>query len=481
MDKQLTAQAFTPSKYQQGIFDWITNGKGNAVVEAVAGSGKTTTIVQALQRMQGRVLFTAFNKHIERELAARAPAGVKVSTIHSLGFATLRKSRRHVEIDEHKARRIVAEVVGDDSRGTLTKRNAIEHLARLCKLTLTDWANTAALVALVEHYGIDTNGDQDEILDAVPAVMRLALDECAGGIIDFDDMVWFPAYERLLPEQYDWVCVDEAQDLNAAQRALVLRACKGRVIAVGDRHQSIYGFTGADTNSIPTLIDTLKATVLPLSICYRCPASHVALAKELVPQIEARPGAPEGVVGNLSYRKAVEKMRSRDLVICRINKPLAEVALELIRNGKKAVVRGRDIGSGLVSMLERHRRDTLADTLGRIVEYKDREVGKLIKAKKETQAAHLADKVETIITLADGVDTVDALKARIQGIFSDEIEGIVCSSVHKAKGLEAERVFINLPNLMPFPKAKQAWEVEQEYNLKYVALTRGKAELYMVD
>jgi DNA helicase II / ATP-dependent DNA helicase PcrA len=476
----VAAQAFKPSRYQQGIFDWIKDGKGNAVVEAVAGSGKTTTIVQALSLMKGNVLFTAFNKHIQTELSSRAPAGVRVSTIHSLGMATIRKNGRSVEIDDRKARRLVAEIVGDESRATLQKRNAIETLVRLTKLTLTDGTDQAALASLVDHYGIDTNGDHDEIVESVAPVLRMMLDECAGGMIDFDDMIWYPAHDGLRPDQYDWVCVDEAQDLNAAQRKLVLAACRGRVIAVGDRHQSIYGFTGADTNSIPTLVNALSATVLPLSICYRCPSSHVALAKEIVPQIEARENAPVGTVQDVSWGDAVKTMVSGDLVICRINKPLADVAMSLIRAGKKAVVRGKDIGNGLVGLVEKHRAGSLGDTLAKITTYRDREVSKLIAAKKENRAASLQDRVETIITLSDGMDTVDALKSRIQGIFSDDVQGVVCSSVHKAKGLEANRVFVTCPQLMPFPKAKQGWEIEQEMNLKYVALTRAKADLYMV-
>lgn len=55
------------------------------------------------------------------------------------------------------------------------------------------------------------------------------------------------------------------------------------------------------------------------------------------------------------------------------------------------------------------------------------------------------------------------------------------STIHKAKGLEAERVFILKPDLMPHPKAKRGWEIDQENNLRYVAITRSKRELYLVN
>jgi len=480
------APAFAPSKYQQDIFGWIDTGTGHAVVEAVAGSGKTTTILAALARMRGRVLFCAFNKHIADELARRAPRHAKVSTIHSLGFAALRKAHRHLEIDDRKMRRIIEDVVGDDTRETAVLRRAIEQLCRLAKLTLTDGGDAGGLADLTDHYAIECNGDYERVLATVPLALQAGLEE--QGTIDFDDMIWLPHVLNLNPDRYDWVCVDEAQDLNAAQRALVLRACAGRLIAVGDRRQAIYGFAGADIKSIPTLTATLQATVLPLSICYRCPASHVALAKQIVPQIEARPGAPAGVVGDLGADELVRRLVAapaaegmEDLVICRINKPLAEIAMGLIRRGKKAVVRGRDIGTGLVNLIEKMKENDITDLLCKLDAYKAREVERLVRRKKDSQAAGLADRVETIQVLAEGEDSVAGLRRRIETIFSDDAgAGVVCSSIHKAKGLEAKRVYLHLPHLLPHPKAKEAWELVQEENLRYVALTRAKEELYMV-
>src|SRR5262249_17324087 len=80
---------FAPSIYQQNIFDWIDNGKGNAVVQAVAGSGKTTTLLQAAARLKTtNAVFVAFNRIIADELGVRLKAlgsGMGATTIHSLG------------------------------------------------------------------------------------------------------------------------------------------------------------------------------------------------------------------------------------------------------------------------------------------------------------------------------------------------------------------------------------------------------------
>ena len=73
---------------------------------------------------------------------------------------------------------------------------------------------------------------------------------------------------------------------------------------------------------------------------------------------------------------------------------------------------------------------------------------------------------------------IEDLKLKIQSIFSDDIEGIILSTVHKAKGLEADRVFIVRPDLLPMTKnIRSQWERQQENNLTYVAITRARKEL----
>ena len=85
--------AFKPSKFQQKIYDFITNGSGNAVVSAVAGSGKTTTLLNALKLIptNKRVLFLAFNKSIAKELQERVPntPNIHVKTVHGFGYSSL--------------------------------------------------------------------------------------------------------------------------------------------------------------------------------------------------------------------------------------------------------------------------------------------------------------------------------------------------------------------------------------------------------
>jgi len=84
---------FVPSKYQQDIYDFITKGSGNAVVSAVAGSGKTTTLLNAIKLIPNtkNTLFLAFNYEIKEELKHKVPQtpNISVKTVHGFGFTAL--------------------------------------------------------------------------------------------------------------------------------------------------------------------------------------------------------------------------------------------------------------------------------------------------------------------------------------------------------------------------------------------------------
>lgn len=482
--------ALQPNPYQDAIYAAVQAATANVQVNAVAGSGKSTTMEQAVARMQGSTVVLAFNKTIAdamgQRLCAAGHGHARASTVHSLGNSACRRALRNCKVDADKGGRLAAIAYGDDSYESRTARTAVEKLAALCKLTLTE-ATRANLDALMDRYSVDIdplNGEAERIYAAVPKAVQAAQQQVA--TIDFNDMIWLPVVLGLPVERFDWVCADEVQDENNCQRELMLKAVapKGRVMTVGDKNQSIYGWAGAATDSMDLLAKRLNATLLPLNWCYRCPASHIKLAQAIVPHIMARPGAPDGVVVDAVHGKAVAAMHDGDLVICRMNAPLAGLAMQLIREGRKATIRGRDIGSNLRAMVTRWMRGlALAAGMQRLMQYRDREITKLEAAGKGAQAETLIDKVDTIVAIADGCHDVAGLNDRITKIFDDNsTEGTIFSSVHRAKGLEAERVMIYKPELLDWvPKRAQAWQVAEAANLKYVALTRAKQELWLVE
>lgn len=478
---------FKASQYQKEIFAEIAVGQRNILVEAVAGSGKSTTIMEAISRMTGSVLTVAFNRSIADELQRKIDERglqAQAKTIHSLAYGTVTRILKS-QVDDRKARAIVAEVYGDSEYDSRAIRALIERISSLCKVTLAE-PTRENIDALIAHYSLDADDstmDNGDVYGMVPEVLKLSQERTA--TVDFNDMVWLAVKLDLPLPKYDWVLADESQDLNAVQREVVLRAVAkgGHVVAVGDSHQAIYGFAGADVESIQKLRTTLDAKVMPLSICYRCPTSHVKLAQQIVPQIEARENAPVGEIVNTTKDEAIRAMKDDDLVLCRMNAPLAQLAMSLIRNGRKASIKGRDIGSGLLSLMDRWMRGTsLVDGVERLQSYRDREIVKLEKQGKDRQIESLTDRVDTVLALSDGCRTVADARARVEAIFTDNpTDGIKLSSVHRAKGLEADRVMIYKPELLDWNrKGSAAWEVEQGRNLKYVALTRSRNALWFV-
>lgn len=478
------------SPYQLAIFDFVKTRDGNAVVEAVAGSGKSTTIVEALKYTDpnARVALVAFNKRIADSLRGRCPDHVHVSTLHSLGLRNIRRAFPRIKVDKNKMWKLL-----DQYKLTITKSeqealkenaSTILRLVALMKATLLT-PTPENKNYIVDHYDIIENGHGELIFAAAKYLWEASLDTIKE-TVNFDDMIFAPAYKIVECEKFDFLFVDEAQDLNKSQIEFVLNsvANDGRVVAVGDRFQSCYGFRGADTDAIPKLIHALNATTLPLTITYRCPTSVVKLAQEYVPHLEARENAPRGKVKEIYESRLIDLVKEGDLVICRTNAPLVSPAFSLIRNGIKAVVLGREIGRGLTGLIGRiEKRNTPRDTtelLRYMQAYTRREIDKLVVARKTGRALSLQDKFNTIVALADGCDRVSDIRAKIDTVFSDSQIGITFSSIHKIKGGEAERVFILRPDLLPHPMAKSAWQRSQEDNLSYIAITRAKSELYFV-
>lgn len=487
-----------PTPQQQALYDAVRNGSSHLAVEAVAGSGKTTSAVGAAAAAKGKVGFVAFNRHIAAELQSRLGGSAKAATLHSLGFAAVRRAFRDCALDEQKPHRILERLRPRWSTVTARGRvvwyeqgTATLALARLAKLTLSD-ASDDSLTALADYYGVDDA--EPEVFDAVRTMLTSAAQQTA--VIDYDDMVWLPVRHKLAVERFDVLLVDEAQDLSAVQHALVrLAAASGRVVPIGDRRQAIYGFAGSDPQSLPSLVRGLGSDIrgvlqCPLTVTFRCPRSHVELARKIVPQIEAAPGAADGTITSIEPGKLATAARPGDLVICRVNAPLVSLAFKLIRRGTPAKMLGRDIGKGIVTLIDQLRADSPLDLIHKARDWQEREVERLERRDASpTRIQGVVDRAECLIELASAADSVARLRDDIESLFADAADAskvVTLASVHRAKGSEADRVYIAAPDRMPLrfdssrrngPPRVRPWELEQEHNLIYVAVTRAKREL----
>ena len=502
MAKKKTAIEYEPSQYQKAIFDYIQHEKGNLVVEAAAGSGKTYTLVKALSLIpqDKRVLMTAFNKDIVKELTKKVKEfpNVEVRTLHGLGMILTTRGLRigGMKPEGYKYTQLIYNHWQDLTKTNINKlsRNArksfVENTKKLVDFGRFYLATTQSeMIELMIKYDIPCVADEVDVALKVMAIGGKNLDS-----IDYTDMIWMPhIYDLHLQEcEYDFIMVDECQDLNVAERNLVLRCLKegGRLIAVGDSNQCIYGFSGSDPDSFRAIQSIPNTVSMPLSISYRCPESVVKFAQNLVPSIEAKQGAEEGVILDCV---SLDDVHDGDMVLCRNNAPLLQVYCKLLEQGKRAYIRGSDVGKNLQNIVIGTHKDYLYTNLKRdgvfIRLYEDLfnsrkaimeryGISQEDAMKHETIQAKL-DMIRALEVLGADLTTTEELTKKIEDIFpkNDKGEGIMLSTVHKAKGLEADNVFIACASLMPSKSALDEWQVQQERNLMYVAYTRAKKVL----
>lgn len=473
------------SKYQKLIFKFAEHSKKSAVVEAVAGSGKTTTSVQALGHIPGYMnpIFLAFNKSIVEELEKKVPSGTDVSTMHSLGWRAMKRFYGNdISIVEKKAVHH-AQVVLKDLRKNPWFWGYLYNIVKLTDIVRQNVSfDEDSILFAMEHHAIPmiTGEEPTHVLKLITS-MTSDLD-----VFDFTDMLFFPAMnEQIKLPKYDFVVVDELQDLNEAQKVMVgkLLHKDSRFLGVGDSRQAIYGFRGSDANSFNKFKAMENTALLPLSICYRCCQSVVNEAKLIVPQIECYEGQIEGKVRNGD----ISEISDGDWVVCRNTKPLVVLAFVLISDGKKAKIKGKEVGENLITMIKsvgvniqsvclrmlKSKRDDLCQ--------KVRDTFHMERPENHPKIIKFDEDIQIIEFLFDklGKDVRYVLKF-LEETFSDDKLSITLSTIHKAKGLENDRVFFLRPDLIPSKYAVNSWQLEQESNLKYVAITRAKKELVYV-
>lgn len=565
------------------------------IIIARAGTGKTTTLLEGLKLLfqsdkcdlipsdQQRAIwdslrlsarpryscFAAFNTSIAAELAGRIPYGVgcAAKTLHGLGYYAIRQVfQLNRDPNDSRVPEIIGELMNQDLRVLRKERplllKATKQLVGLCKLTLTQLAqqaegadgveyNQSQMLPLVDHYGVELGEEKDrqQIFDLVPRVLERCKDVARDGYVDFDDMIWLPVVLNMKVFKNDILLVDEAQDLNRCQQAFA-KMIGRRLVLCGDPRQAIYGFAGADADSMPRMERELAdeascywpdtkhyglhkfengvcinelcnrskppvgrgVVVLPLTVTRRCGKAIVKEAQRLVPDIEAFPTNGEGEVLEASYpiqrvrtsqgwtttelpypETYLSMVRDGDMILCRANAPLVNQCFRFLTRGQKATIQGRDVADSLLELIDRIGGQSAADFLRNLHDWYKHEVDKenAQRNPSDNKIDALGDRRDCLICFVEQNPTAQqdswtpittSLKAKITEVFTDDgkTSGIRLSSIHRAKGLEADRVFYLQGFGRPMDKIKTQWERDQELNLRYVAITRAKHTLVYV-
>lgn len=481
---------------QVAFIDEIFGGTESIMLNAVAGSGKTTTIIEALK--QSRVapehtLLLAFNKKIQQELEKRAPSGTAVRTLNGLGHrAWARHTGKKLLLDTKKVGSIVSSLctvpetrgMWADIKDLVCKAKSagllhIKYKGGLVPDTEANWRSIAS------QHGITFNST---ILEIARKALLRNIEQGLSGNIDFDDQLYMPVCFNASFDKFDLVIVDEAQDLSEIQHHIISKtvAKDGRLVLVGDPNQAIYGFRGAMEDSMQQLSQQFNAKELGLTFSFRCSKAAIAQAQTYVPRIQAFSENQEGSVTSLKDWKP-QDLEEGSAVLCRNIAPLVKLGFQCIKENVSAYVAGRDIGAPLIKACKNLPlgTDLIQSIIGWMKIEKER-------ANRDLELiSRITDTGEALLAVAEisAARTPADLEAELRRLFA-KTEGSLClSTIHRAKGLEWNNVYFldswRIPQAWILRLVKEnpasRWMLQQEKNLAYIAVTRTKNKLTYIN
>lgn len=477
----------------------IIHSSGNITINAVAGSGKTTTIVEyAATRPAGsKILYLAFNKSVkleaEKKFKTRQVSNVKVETAHSLAFRhTVHGGKYEVKPQGYKTHEIAELLQLSGSGEKHTEYIIANHINKF----ITYFCNSDKAKVQDLQY-LDTIHDEKarafarQFQHAIEKGTRLLLAKMDRGEIPITHDFYLKKFQLSNPVlNYDYILFDEAQDASAAMLDVFLKQKATKVI-VGDMHQQIYSWRYAVNSLLKT-----DFQLFHLSNSFRFPQDIADLATQVLSwKNYLQEFKPVTITG-----KGTDKQNTQKAIIARTNLGLLFNAIKYITdNGKVKHIyfEGNinsytyaDDGASLYDVLNLYneKRDAIRDKLLQSMKSMD-ELEEYIEKTEDVQLGMMVEIVEEygneifdIIRSLKNLHTGDEDKSKAEMIFS---------TVHRAKGMEYDVVYLVEDFITESKIEKLKSESDnkkeplnlikwnEEINLLYVAITRAKAKLYI--
>jgi hypothetical protein len=470
------------------IVEWFATGQfgRNLVVRARAGTGKTFTIVYAISRAPEKLkAYFVFGTENKLEAEAKiADPNVDVMTLHSRGLRCINSVWSGSKFDK------AGDVEMDRAVASAPRNTPVDVLAAVVKLVgfakncFATVPTLAEMLDLADARNVQVESEDfsaNALAEIAIRAMRAAMVRDPQHRVSGNDMVWLPVVMNWVTPCYDLVVVDEAQDMSLPQLIMAQRSVRvgGRIAVVGDDRQAIYAFRGAAQNGLDLMKVKLNAVELGLTVTRRCPQVVVEHAAQWVPDYKAAPDAPKGELLHIGGAALVDALQVGDAVLSRSNAPLMPVCLALLRKGTPARIRGRDVGAQLAGIAKKLKAKSVPHFIERAHAWGKRLTARVVAGPHaESKIEMIQDQVGCLTALAEGCVNVESIFVCIADIFVDK-EGfqrpcVILSSVHKFKGLEADRVFLIARTFRPERGG-------EEENLSYVAATRAKKRLTYVE
>lgn len=376
---------------QKKVYDEWKNTDNNILIQAVAGSGKTTTLLHLMDITDGNILHLAFNKSIqletEEKIKGLSNKRIITKTMHALGYQSLQQIYKSIKVNENKKYeifKIIRKHFEFDFKyvpykNVLSLLFFIDKCNNYSRMYLTD--DMDEMIVIMKDNGIDINipllldkvtisnitekaikeqREEDIDKDILEAnykkfieVWNFMLELRYNNYknhkfieIDFLDMIFLPIYLDLKFNLIiDYLFLDEVQDFNLCQHRLIDMLLEQnnikKFIAVGDKYQAIYGFAGAYDESFDLFLSKKGNTIeLPLDINYRCASDIVKHSNENTYDIMTAFKTNRGLVKSFAYDNDEDNDTTiKELLeVCKMINQTKETGGIICRNLKPLVV-----------------------------------------------------------------------------------------------------------------------------------------------
>ncbi|WP_416969399.1 AAA family ATPase [Streptomyces sp. 4F14] len=480
------AGKYPPTAQQQAIITAAVEGK-NVAVQALAGTGKTSTLVMiAAQMPSRRIAYIAFNKAIADEAGRKFGRNVTARTSHSFAIQDLRNTpyRHKVSIagprnsgarrprDVAAALGITAEIRVADGEGSL-QRVGPEEIAKVVMGAIRRYRQSADAEIGRQHLGEKwAHGPVGRTLlgYARSAWADIADPNSNKIVFTHDDYlkIWALTNPRL---PFDTIFFDEAQDINMVLKK-VIQDQDGQVIVVGDSNQAIYEFRGA----VDALKDWPADVVLPLTQSWRFGPAVAEVGNAFLGLL----GSDLRLEGSPVLDTTLGSVEEPDAILTHTNVGAVSAVFAGFEAGKRVALVG---GGEDIEDIARAARDLQQGRRTKHPELSAFENWNEVKEYAESDEN--AQTLQTFVRLVDRY-TPQGLLNMIRDLVPEEARDeetrpeLVVSTAHKSKGREWDQVQI----WTDFPQPKEDSQTGElllppvdKIRLAYVAATRAKKRL----
>lgn len=491
------------------------------VMTAVAGAGKTTTVVDIYNviasDLRGKYIqAVAFNVKARDEFIARGLDKCHTKTVNGLGHANLSRWAKSngldLDVDAGKNSKVLRKVNNELAEIAPARRFAAKMMGFIKAECLTRF-DRSRLETLADHYGvfIDVAYDEcedlygvtyDELEDAaygwIAAAMKRNNEVPASGtwVIDYDDQVYLPVVLGIRCFQNDMLIVDEAQDLSVANKRLIDRCLKktGLLVLVGDDYQCIYAWRGCRVGGLESTLNrpNLNTIHAPLTYNWRSGQQIIDLAAEICPDIQCGTGR-DAIVRDMDEADfdlltEIDDDETDVAILSRLRAPLIGFAIECLKNNipftfqialSFLIDSISDATDGKTDLsIRAFKRRWNAYVAAKLTQYKTLDADQAADELADTDAIikTLLDRVRTTDKVSNLIDEIDTLQRQI-----NEADGsLTLSTIHGAKGLEWAKTYLlgyeSIGN-----NARRDWQEIEARNLRFVAVTRAKNEIVFIN